>query len=266
MPSISIVIAVYNEEETLRAVFERCLAVLKDCCDDYEILILDDGSADHSLQIAESLAEQYPDVTRVLRHEVNLGIARTFEDLFKAATKELIFDVPSDGEYPPEALYEILPMMSEYDIVVCRRTTKNYSVYRKIVSYWYRMLPKLLFSVDMYDPGSTKCRKQKVIREISVKSKGVFIEAERMLRAVRRGYRLGKVDIVPDRRLAGDPRGADFAVLRAAVIDLFRLWIEISLYGDSYETIKLKHNKQGKSQHDIEATSATCSGENSDNR
>ena len=94
MPSISIVIAVYNEEKTLRVVFERCLRVLKDCCNDYEILILDDGSTDHSQLIAESLADEHPDVTRILKHEVNLGIARTFEDLFKAATKELIFDVP----------------------------------------------------------------------------------------------------------------------------------------------------------------------------
>ena len=251
MPSISIVIAVYNEEQTLRVVFERCLAVLKNCCDDYEILILDDGSTDQSQRIAESLADQHPDVTRVLKHEVNLGIARTFEDLFMAATKELIFDVPGDGEYPPEALYEILPMMSKYDIVVCHRTTKNYSVYRRIVSYWYRMLPKLLFAVDLYDPGSTKCRTQRVIREISVKSKGVFIEAERLLRAVRRGYRLGKVEIAPDRRLAGDPRGAQLANVRAALVDLFRLWLEILLYGDSHGKIKCKHKKQGKSQNDM---------------
>ena len=254
MSSISIVIAVYNEEQTLRVVFERCLAVLENCCDDYEIVILDDGSSDDSQRIAESLANQHPEVTRFLRHEVNLGIARTFEDLFQAATKELIFDVPGDGEYPPEALYEILPMMSEFDIVVCHRTTKNYSMYRRIVSYWYRMLPKLLFAVDLYDPGSTKCRKQKVIRDISVKSQGVFIEAERMLRAVRRGYRLGKVDIVPEQRLAGDPRGAKLANVRAALVDLFRLWLDFLLYGDSHENITLKHKKQGESQNDMQST------------
>ncbi len=231
MPSFSIVIAAYNEEETLRRVFERSLAVVKDCTDDYEIIILDDGSTDQTGSIAASLKQQYPDVLKVISRKANKGIAETFEELFRAATKEYVFDVPADGEYPPEALREIIPLLSEYDIVVCNRTFKNYTMYRRIVSFSYRWLPRLLFGVDLYDPGSTKCRKKEVIDKVPVTSKGVFVEAERLVRAVRHGHRLGKVNVIPERRMAGDPRGAGFSNVFQAIIDLFYLWVRLTCSG-----------------------------------
>lgn len=227
MPSISLVIAAYNEAASLRNVFERSLAVLKQCTDDFEIIILDDASTDDTAQIAESLRQEHPEFVHVLTHATNQGIAVTFEELLQAATKEQVFDVPADGEYPPEALLEIVPMLDEYDIVICNRRVKEYTAYRRIVSKMYRLLPKILFGVELYDPGSTKCRIRTVIAEIPVTSKGVFVEAERLIRAARRGFRIGKVDIDPERRIAGDPRGAKFSNVVQAVRDVFCLWIRL---------------------------------------
>lgn len=230
MASFSVVIAAYNEAVTLRQVFERCLAVLKVCTDDYEIIILDDASTDGTLAIAEDIKQQHPEIVRVLSHSVNRGIAATFEELYAAATKEYIFDVPADGEYPPEALQEIIPLLDRYDIVVCNRTSKRYTLYRKVVSFFYHFLPRLMFGVQLFDPGGTKCRRREVITEIALTSKGVFAEAERSIRAVRRGYRLGKVDIVPDRRIAGDPRGARLGYVLTAIVDLISLWFRLVVF------------------------------------
>ena len=227
MASFSLVIAAYNEAETLPDVFERSLRVLQGCTKDYEILILDDGSTDETGAIAQYLSEQYPNVVRVISHTVNRGIAETFEELYRTAKNDYVFDVPADGEYPPESLREIIPLLSMYDIVICSRVFKRYSLYRKIVSFFYRFLPQLLFGVDLYDPGSTKCRKREVITEIDVTSRGVFVEAERLVRATRRGYRIGKVDVAPERRLAGDPRGAKLSNVCLAIIDLCGLWIRL---------------------------------------
>ena len=141
MPSFSIVTAAYNEAETLRQVFERSLATLRQCCDEYEIVILDDGSTDGTGAIAESLRDEHPDVVRVIRHTKNRGIAATFEELYQAGTKECIFDIPGDGEFPPEALHEIIPRLAKYDIVVCKRNRlRKYTLYRKIVSFFNRWL------------------------------------------------------------------------------------------------------------------------------
>ena len=122
MPSISLVIAAFNEEATLEAVFVRCLDVLVECSDDFEVLILDDASTDGTGEIAASIARNHPDVVRVITHQKNQGIAATFEELNQAATRDYVFDIPADGEYPPEALRAIVPLLGDFDIVVCRRT------------------------------------------------------------------------------------------------------------------------------------------------
>lgn len=230
MPSISLVIAAFNEEATLAAVFARCLAVLTECSDDFEVLILDDASRDGTGEIAAAIAAEHPDVVKVITHQKNRGIAATFEELNQAATRDYVFDIPADGEYPPEALREIMPLLNDFDIVVCNRTFKRYTLYRRLVSWSYRWLPRLMFGVELYDPGSTKCRRRTLIEEIPLSSRGVFAEAERMIRAVRRGYRLGKVDVEPERRLAGDPRGASLGYVVLAAIDLLRLWFRLVIF------------------------------------
>lgn len=227
MPSFSVVIAAYNEATTLRPVFERCLATLTRCTEDFEIIILDDASTDSTGEVAEQIRDEYPDVVHVHRHSTNRGIAVTFEELYRAAVKDYVFDVPADGEYPPEALLEILPLLDEYDIVVCNRTFKEYTTYRRIVSDLYRRMPRLMFGVELYDPGSTKCRSRALLEEITVTSSGVFVEAERMIRATRRGYRLGKVDVHPERRLAGDPQGAKISNVVCAACDIICLWFRL---------------------------------------
>ncbi len=227
MPSVSLVIAAYNEAESLASVFKRGLTVLQQCSDDYEVVILDDGSTDQTRTVAEELRTEYPEIVRLLCHEENQGICATFEQLYASAEKEYVFDVPGDGEFPPEALLEIVPLLAEFDVVICHRLYRNYTVYRKLVSFFYRFLPRLLFRVDLFDPGSIKCRRREVIQDINVQSRSVFAEAERMIRAVRRGYRIGKVDIRPELRVAGKARGAAWRNVCGATIDLFKLWVRL---------------------------------------
>ena len=224
MPSVSLVIAAYNEAESLAIVFQRGLSVLQECSDDYEVIILDDGSTDQTRVVAEELRASHPEIVRLLHHEQNQGICATFEQLYASAQKDYVFDVPGDGEFPPEALREIVPLLADFDVVICNRLFRNYTVYRKLVSFFYRFLPRLLFRVDLFDPGSIKCRKREVIQDIEVQSRSVFAEAERMIRAVRRGYRIGKIDIRPEMRVAGKARGASWRNVCGAALDLFRLW------------------------------------------
>src|SRR5262245_40675343 len=73
-PYISVVIPVYNEEETLLELYRRLSAVLDELCKEarYEILFVDDGSNDRSFEILKSLHERHPEV-RVLRFSRNFG-------------------------------------------------------------------------------------------------------------------------------------------------------------------------------------------------
>jgi glycosyltransferase involved in cell wall biosynthesis len=229
MPSISLLIPAYNEEASLAEVAERALRALRAATDDYELIMLDDASRDRTLLMMEAIRGRDPAHISVLRHPKNLGIARSFEDLYRAATKEYVFLIPGDGQYPPEALREIVPLLGRYDIVVCRRTYKHYTPYRHAISACFRWLPRLLFGIDLHDPGSTKCMKREIIAGIPVCAQGVFVEAERLIRASRRGYRIGTVDIVQEPRRGGKARGASLREIAHAMGDLLRLWMTLVL-------------------------------------
>ncbi len=229
MPSISLVVPAYNEEAGLAATVERCRKAVQQCTDDYEIIILDDCSQDKTVEVMERLRAEDPAHIKTMRHLENKGIARTFEDLYRAASKEYVFLIPGDGEYPPEALVDCMPLLGTCDIVICRRVHKNYTLYRRIVSGLYRHLIRLLFGVELYDPGTVKLVKREVYTSVPVECKSVFVEAERMIRAARRGYRIGTVDIVQETRKGGKARGARFETVWGAGTDLLRVWVRLVL-------------------------------------
>jgi glycosyltransferase involved in cell wall biosynthesis len=228
-PSISLLIPAYNEEATLEATVRRAESAVCACAEDYEIVVMDDASRDRTAEISRRLAAADPRHVRALRHETNRGIAGTFEDLYRAARKDCVFLIPADNEFPPEILQQILPMLSSCDVVLCRRVHKPYTFWRKIVSAAYRRLPRLLFGVDLYDAGSIKCVRREIFERVPVTSKGVFAEAERLIRAARRGYRFGVVEIRQELRQAGVARGAKFPVVARAFVDLLALWVRLVL-------------------------------------
>lgn len=229
MPSVSIVIPAYNEEQALSAIAMRSLAALRKNCTDYELLLLNDGSSDHTGSVMEEIKKTDPDHVRLITHPMNLGIARTLEDLYAAATKDYIFDIAGDGQYPPEILDKMMPLLDHYDIIVCNRVLKHYTPYRTVISFCYRWMPRMLFGVDLFDSGSTKCRKRTIMSDIHVISKGVFVEAERLIRAVKRGYRITKIDMVQDVRQGGKARGARFPTVLQAIRDLLNVWIRLQI-------------------------------------
>jgi glycosyltransferase involved in cell wall biosynthesis len=228
-PSISLLVPAYNEEATLAAAVSRAQKAVRTCTDDYEIVLLDDASRDKTAEISRQLAAADPHHIRALRHETNRGIAATFEDLYRAASKDYVFLVPADNEFPPEVLEKIVPMLSHCDVVLCRRTQKPYTTWRKFVSGAYRRLPRLLFGVDLHDAGSIKCVRREIFEQIPVASQGVFVEAERLIRAARRGYRFGVVEIRQELRQAGVARGARFSVVARAFMDMIALWVRLVL-------------------------------------
>ena len=229
MPSISLVIPALDEEAGLEATVHRCLRTLRQATSDWEVILLDDGSRDRTFELMRELQGSDPGRIRVARHEVRRGIAATFEELYRMATKEFVFLIPGDGEYPPEALLECVPLLTDHDIVLCRRRRKNYTRVRRAVSSGFHLLPRLLFGVELFDPGSVKCMRREVIERVPTVSRGVFVEAERLIRALESGYRMAVVDIDHEARRGGTPRGASFRLVRQALRDLVTVWVRLRL-------------------------------------
>lgn len=231
--SVSIVVPAYNEEAALSATVARSLAVLDRCATDFEIVIADDGSTDGTAEVIRELQREHPETIRAIFHETNRGITATFEELYQAATKEFVFLVAGDGQFPPEALLECAPSAASYDIIVCQRIRRAFGWWRRFVSWSYRWLSSVAFGVDLYDPGAVKLIRRRLIEEIPVNSKGVFAEAERVIRAARRGFRIGCVRIEHAPRHTGTAYGGRVSLIAGALVDLVALWVRLRLRSES---------------------------------
>lgn len=226
-PSVSLLIAAYNEEASLQRTIDRALAVIRECSPDGEVIVLDDASKDRTPDIIAAAVAANPKEMRSIRHDVNGGIAKTFEDLYRAATKDFVYLISGDGEYPPEALKLCMPLLERYDIIVCRRMTKQYTFYRHCISNAYHWSVLWLFGVELYDPGGVKVVRREIYEKVGVRTKSVFVEADRLIRAVKRGYRVSYVDIHQEKRVGGKGRGAKFTNVWAAFCDLWTVWFEL---------------------------------------
>ncbi|MEZ4718379.1 MAG: glycosyltransferase family 2 protein [Caldilineaceae bacterium] len=101
MAVFSVVIPAYNEEDGIRAIMQRVLAVRPEIqaagFDDLELIVVDDGSGDHT----GALVAAEPGV-RLIRHAKNAGYGAALKTGFAAATGEWIGFLDADGTYPPE--------------------------------------------------------------------------------------------------------------------------------------------------------------------
>ena len=229
MSSVSIVIPAYNEAATLDDMLGRSVRTLQEHTQDWEIVIADDGSTDETPARIEEWFHRFPDRLRCIRHPHRKGLAATFEELYRNASKDVIFFVHGDGQYPPESLKDALPLLSKHDIVLLAREHKYYGPWRWLLSAGYRLVPMVLFGIDLVDTGCSKCMKRSVIEETPIRSRGIFAEAERVIRAVRNGRTFTVIHIPTEKRRAGKARGGNPLLGIQATWDAVSLFIHLRL-------------------------------------
>lgn len=226
MPSLSLAIPSFNEEASIERTVHMYLDALREAASDFEIVLLDDGSTDGTRSIIDRLAAQHPGVIRPVYHERNLGIARACENAQRAAQKEFVLLLGADGQYGPGIIAACLARADRCDVVLCKRKQKHYGLYRALVSSVYRLLCRIGFGIDLHDPGAAKMFKRALLDTLPSRSKGVFKEPERAIRAFWGGWRLDVVEVECQPRRAGIARGCSLRLIVHALKDVGALWWE----------------------------------------
>lgn len=104
--SLTIFFPAYNDGGTIASLVIQAVQVASRLTPDFEVLIINDGSADSTRQVAEELARTYPQV-RAIHHPQNRGYGGALRTGFSAATKELIAYTDGDAQYDP-AEFDVL--------------------------------------------------------------------------------------------------------------------------------------------------------------
>jgi glycosyltransferase involved in cell wall biosynthesis len=229
-PSVSLVFPAWNEEDYVERAVTRALAVLARITADFEIVIVDDASTDRTWELLQGLAQQHPEL-RVLRHDVNQKLGGALRTLFAAASKEIVvysdIDLPFDlGEV--ERAIRLMQYL-EADLIHAFRLDRTSEGLRRIVySFGYNLLIRALFGVRVKDINfSFKVVRRRVLSAVGLKSSGSLIDAELVVKAIRRGYRVAQIGVDYFPRTRGVSTLSSPAVIGKIVRELFTLYGEM---------------------------------------
>jgi len=173
---ISVVIPVYNEEENIIALHERLLKVLNSLNEDYEIVYVDDGSRDNSLNILKSLKGN----VKIVELARNYGQHAAIFAGFSIVKGDKIITMDADLQNPPEEIPKIVEKFSEgFDVIATVRQQRKDSIFRKISSQLNNYITKKITKVELNDWGCMLrgYRKKIVDRMLNNDEKTVFIPA-----------------------------------------------------------------------------------------
>ncbi|MGH8115175.1 MAG: glycosyltransferase family 2 protein, partial [Rhodanobacteraceae bacterium] len=135
IPQVSIVIPVYNEEESLAELFARLYPALDTLGRSYECVFVDDGSRDRSAALLRGQFAKRPEVTRVVLLQSNFGQHAAILAGFSAACGERVITLDADLQNPPEEIAHLLAKMDEgYDYVGTIRRKRRDVAWRKLAS------------------------------------------------------------------------------------------------------------------------------------
>ena len=225
--SISVFFPCYNEQDNVVSTVEKALTVLEGLDVDFEIIIVDDGSADATGQIADELSQQNGRI-KVVHHPRNLGYGAALQSGFKAATKQLVFYTDGDGQFDIGEMPPLLELMENFDIVSCYRLNRRDNLLRKLNGWCWTKLVCFLFKMKIRDIDCAfKLFRTEIFDNIKMVSYGALIDAEILARATRKGYKITQTGVHHYPRTAGAQTGANLKVILRAFGELFKLYKQI---------------------------------------
>lgn len=229
--SLTLFFPCYNEKDAIGPLTKKTLNVAASICDDFEILLIDDGSSDGTSELADELANQYPQV-RAVHHPRNSGYGAALQTGFRNASKEYVFYTDGDGQFDIAELPRLIPLAAHFDIVSCYRIKRQEGGLRRFNAFCWTALMRLLFNLKIKDIDCAfKLYKRDIFDHIEMHSTGALIDTEILARAQRQGYTITQMGVHHYPRLTGQSTGSNINVIFRAFRELFKLRREIRKTG-----------------------------------
>jgi glycosyltransferase involved in cell wall biosynthesis len=220
----------YNEAGNLEKVTENVVKKLSEIFDDFEVILVDDGSSDDTGKIADKLAEMYPQV-RVVHHEVNRGYGGAVKSGYYAARKELVCLYPGDGQFDISEITRMLPIMDKADIAATYRIDRRDPFHRKVNQFLYNKAIWFLFGIPLRDIDcGFKLMKSKIFKTIELETTGALIDAEFYFKCKRKGFTYIEAGVTHLPRTEGASTGAKIGVIFHAIYEIIKFWWKIRNY------------------------------------
>jgi glycosyltransferase involved in cell wall biosynthesis len=218
--SLSVVLPAYNEEASIQQIISTITNVLSGWINDFEIIVVNDGSEDHTGEIVKWLCQQNPYV-RLINHKINQGYGAALITGFESASKELIFFMDADGQFDIRDLARFLPLIKDYDAVLGYRNPRCDSWLRNLNAWEWKQLIRLVLGIDVRDIDCAfKLFRAEFFQTHRLETRGAMINAEILYKLSRAGYTYTEVGVLHLPRQGGKATGAKPAVILRALREM----------------------------------------------
>ncbi len=214
----SVVVPVFNEEGNIKRLHSEIVKVMSKISQDYEIIFVNDGSADGSLKVMKTLKP-----LTIIDLNRNYGQTTAFDAGFKASKGEIIISMDGDGQDDPSNIPKLLKKLKDgdFDVVAGWRKNRKDNGGIKILTKIGRFFRKQFIDDKIHDSGCAL----RVYKREAIKALDIQGEMHRYIvqLLVWKGFRVGEVEVNHRPRLHGK---SNYGVSKAfrGFIDLMYIW------------------------------------------
>lgn len=230
LPELSIFFPFWNEEENIEVVISRAVSIAPNVADKWEIIMVDDGSSDRTLEKAKYLASKNDNLKVVSLHP-NRGYGAALKAGFENAKYDYIVFTDGDLQFDFSEIDKFIERIDDADIVIgYRKKRRDEKILKRL------LLMNLLkagdfilfgFTFKDIDCGFKMFRKEALDAISPLRSEGAMITTEILAKAIRKKLRIKEVGVEHFARQHGIQTGANVPVIARAILESLMLWLDI---------------------------------------
>ena len=227
-PSLSMFFPAYNDAGTIASLVIQAVRVASRLTDNFEVIVVNDGSRDATGSIADELVRQYPQV-RVVHHPQNRGYGGALRTGFATATKDLIAYTDGDAQYDPSEL-EVLwnRLTDDIDMVQGYKISRSDPMHRIIIGRIYHYTVKLMFRLKVRDVDCDfRLMRREIFDRVRLERDTGVICLEMMRKFQDVGVRIVEVPVHHYHRTHGRSQFFNFRRVFWTGIDVLKLWVQL---------------------------------------
>lgn len=227
--SLTVLVPAFNEENNLEPTIDRLLRALWITVEDFEIIIVNDGSTDGTGLVADRLSAEHLQI-RVVHNERNMGLGYSYLRGIAVAQKSHFVYIPADNTWPYRSFLELLGNMGKADVVTSYSTNPQVRpLARRIVSRMYTRMLNLLFGHRLHYYNGLTIYPLSFLQTNPVTTHGFGFQAEALLKAVDRGLSFVEVALPIDERTAGRSKAVTIKNIVSVTATVLRVYKELRL-------------------------------------
>lgn len=226
-PALSLVFPAFNEAENLPRLLESAISIGRGLDLDFEIVIVDDGSLDRSVELLAAAGSRDRRI-RLVKHTANQGYGAALRSGLREARGELVFFSDADLQFDLAEIRHLLEFTDDFEIVAGYRAPRRDPWIRRAIAAVWGGLVRILFDLQIRDIDCAfKLFRREVLDAIPIESIGAFVNTEILARARAAGFAIKQVPVSHRPRRSGRQTGAHPRVLLRAIVELSQLYGEL---------------------------------------